>query len=325
MRGEATPVQIAALLMGLRAKGETADEVAGAARALRARDGPARGRRTSMRLVDTCGTGGGRVGTFNISTAAAFVVAGAGVRGGQARQPQLHLALGLGRRARGAGRRHPAAARAGAGGAATRRASSSCSRRPITPPCGTSAPVRKELGVATIMNLLGPLANPGRRAAAGGRRRGRGPRAARRRGAGARSGAEHALVVHAAVGMDEISPLGPTRVWEVRDGEVDRVGASTPDAFGLDCDDLDGLAGRRAGGEREPIERLLGRRRHVVERCAVLLNAAAALYVAGRGWTMARRLERARAALETGCGAGAGGAASAAREEAASTAGAAQG
>ena len=79
MRGEATPVQTAALLMGLRAKGETADEVAGRRDGAAARHGARRGRGRRTRLVDTCGTGGGRVGTLNISTAAAFVVAGAGV------------------------------------------------------------------------------------------------------------------------------------------------------------------------------------------------------------------------------------------------------
>ena len=79
MRGEATAVQTAALLMGLRAKGETAEEIAGAAHALRGAHGAGGGRRAGDGLVDTCGTGGGRVGTLNISTAAAFVVAGAGV------------------------------------------------------------------------------------------------------------------------------------------------------------------------------------------------------------------------------------------------------
>ena len=161
MRGEASPVQTAALLMGLRAKGETAEEVAGAALALRCamvrletadRD----------RLVDTCGTGGGLVGTLNISTAAAFVVAGAGVpvakhgnRSYTSRSGSADVLEALGVDIHALRRRCAASCWARSG-------SSSCSRRPTTRPCGTSGPVRKELGVSTIMNLLGPLANPGR-------------------------------------------------------------------------------------------------------------------------------------------------------------------
>ena len=158
MRGEATPVQTAALLMGLRAKGETADEVAGAARRSGGRWSASHGM-DGDGLVDTCGTGGGRVGTLNISTAAAFVVAGAGVRGRQARQPQLHLAVGLGRRARSARRRHHALA--GARAEVLEAAGVVFLFAPTYHPAMRHVgPVRKELAVPTIMNLLGPLANP---------------------------------------------------------------------------------------------------------------------------------------------------------------------
>jgi len=296
MRGEATAVQTAALLMGLRAKGETAEEVAGAARALR-------GAMVRLEvddagaLVDTCGTGGGRVGTLNISTAAAFVVAGAGVpvakhgnrsytsRSGSA---DVLEALGVDILL------SPARA-----SEVLRRAGIVFLFAPTYHPAMRHAgPVRKELAVPTIMNLLGPLANPAgvRRQVVGVSSEDRAPLVAE---ALARLGATHALVLHAAVGMDEVSPSGSTRVWEVREGRV-TTWAVSPDGLGLACDDLDGLAGGEPAENAGRLERLLAGGGTTVERCAVLLNAAAALYVAGRGWTMAEAAARAREALENG-------------------------
>ncbi len=158
MRGDATPVQTAALLMGLRAKGETAEEVAGAAAALRnamvrlnTADGDG--------MVDTCGTGGGRVGTLNLSTAAAFVVAGAGVRVAKhgnrsftSRSGSADVLEALGIEI----------------SLAPERASEVLQAAGIVflfaptyhPAMRHVGPVRKELAVPTIMNLLGPLVNP---------------------------------------------------------------------------------------------------------------------------------------------------------------------
>ncbi len=295
MAGDATAVQTAALLMGLRAKGETAEEVAGAAQALRqamvrldaGHDG----------LVDTCGTGGGRVGTLNISTAAAFIVAGAGVpvakhgnRSYTSRSGSADVLEALGvdialppERAAGVLREagivflfapayHPAMRHVG--------------------------PVRKELGVATIMNLLGPLANPAsvRRRVIGVASDDRAPLVA---AALARLGAAHALVVHAAVGMDEVSPSGRTNVWEIRDGGVSQWEVD-PATLGLECHDLDDLAGGAPDDNARRVEQVLEGRGASVERCAVLLNAAAALYVSGRGWTLADAASQARASLESG-------------------------
>jgi anthranilate phosphoribosyltransferase len=161
-----------------------------------------------------------------------------------------------------------------------------------------AGPVRKELAVPTIMNLLGPLANPAgvRRQVVGVSSEDRAPLVAE---ALARLGATHALVLHAAVGMDEVSPSGSTRVWEVREGRV-ATWAVSPDGLGLACDDLDGLAGGEPAENAGRVERLLAGGGTMVERCAVLLNAAAALYVAGRGWTMPEAAARARTALESG-------------------------
>ncbi|HUF36070.1 MAG TPA: anthranilate phosphoribosyltransferase [Gemmatimonadales bacterium] len=296
MRGDASPIQTAALLMGLRAKGETAEEVAGAALALR---------RAMLRVdvadgaaaVDTCGTGGGRVGTLNLSTAAAFVVAGAGVpvakhgnRSFTSRSGSADVLEALGieidlppDRAAGvlaaaglvflfAPTYHPAMRHAGA--------------------------VRRELAVPTIMNLLGPLANPAgvRRQVIGVADPARAPLMA---GALARLGACHALVLHAEVGMDEVSPCGPTAVWEVREGTVERWTLDPAD-YGLDCEDLEGLAGGEPAENAARIEALLSGDGGRAARCAVLLNAAAALYVAGNDWSVGQAAERARAALEGG-------------------------
>src|SRR5213595_633878 len=216
MSGEATPAQIGGLLMGLRTKGETADELAGAARALR--DAMVRVTATQNHLVDTCGTGGGSVPTFNISTVAALVTAGAGAvvpkhgnRSFTSRCGSADVLEALGVRivldAPSASRVlnearvvflfapnfHPAMKHVGA--------------------------VRRELGTPTLMNLVGPLANP-----AGVRRQVVGvadpDRAAIVAAALARLGAEHALVVHGRVGMDEIATTGVTDVWEVQGGAV---------------------------------------------------------------------------------------------------------
>ena len=99
-----------------------------------------------------------------------------------------------------------------------------------------------------------------------------------------------------------MSPSGATRVWEVRDGEVMQW-SITPGQHGLECDDLDGLAGGDPAENAARIERLLDGAGKPVERCAVLLNAAAALYVSGNGWTLEESLARAREAMERGAGA----------------------
>ena len=224
MRGDATPSQIAGLLIGLRSKGETAEEIAGAAVALRS----AMVRlevEDAGSLVDTCGTGGGKVGTLNLSTAAAFVVAGAGIgvakhgnrsytsRSGSADVLEalgIDIELSPDRAAE-----------------VLRRAGIVFLFAPAYHPAMRHvSQVRKELGVATIMNVLGPLVNPAGvvRQVVGVADESRGPLVA---GALQHLGATHAIVVHARVGMDEVSPSGVTDAWEVErecDGAGDRSG-----------------------------------------------------------------------------------------------------
>lgn len=299
MRGEAAPAQIAGLLMALRAKGESAAEVAGAAHALRCAMVRLEADAGS-RLVDTCGTGGGRVGTLNVSTAAAFVVAGAGVpvakhgnrsftsRSGSA---DVLEALGI-----------DIAVSPARAAEILREVGLVFLFAPLYHPAMRhAAPVRKELGVATIMNLLGPLANPAgvRRQVIGVSSEDRAPLMAE---ALARLGVDHALVLHAAIGMDEVSPSGTTHVWEVRDGATTRW-AIEPREHGLACDDLDALAGGEPAENAARIERLLEGEGGTAERCAVLLNAAAGLYVSGNGWTLEESVVRAREAMARGAGA----------------------
>lgn len=298
MRGEATPAQIAALLIGLRVKGETAEELAGVARALR--DAMVRVEASGPHLVDTCGTGGGTVTTFNISTAAALLAAGAGAsvakhgnrsftsRCGSADVLEA-LGVSITLDAHGAAR-------------VLREACVTFLFAPsFHPAMRHVGPVRKELRVPSVMNLVGPLANPAgvRRQVLGVADRERAPLMA---GALARLGAEHAMVVHARVGMDEIAPQGVTDVWEVRDGEVTTWELHAAH-YGHAVDDLAALMGRTPQENAARVERLLeGGAGDAEGRAAVLLNAGAAIYVAGLAPTYAAGVERAAEVLARGGG-----------------------
>jgi anthranilate phosphoribosyltransferase len=298
MAGQATTAQIGALLAGLRARGESADELAGAVRALRAAmipvpDAPAD-------AVDTCGTGGGVVPTFNISTAAAFVVAGAGVpvakhgnRSFTSKSGSADVLEALGVRVSLA----PAEA-----GAVLRRAGIVFLFAPdYHPAMRHVGPVRRELGIPTLMNLVGPLANPAgvRRQVVGVAERARAPLVA---DALARLGAAHALVVHAEAGMDEISPDGPTRIWEVQDGAV-REWTLEPARLGVPPVALSALEGGEPAQNASRVQGILSGADDMAGRWAVLLNAAAALYVSGRTTGFPNALAAARDSLQSGAAA----------------------
>ncbi len=298
MRGEGTPAQVAALLTALRVKGETADEVAGAARAMR----EAMVRLPADRpeeLVDTCGTGGGSVTTFNISTAAALVAAGLGVRiakhgnrsfTSRSGSADVLEALGV------AIETSPdvmADALADAGVVFM--------YAPLMHPAMRHVgPVRRDLGIPTVMNIVGPLANP-----AGAGRQVVGVAEAHRlpliAGALQALGTTHALVVHGAPGLDEVSPLGPTQVIEIRGGES-RHWTIDPAALGLPVAAPGALAGGDPDANAELIRAVLGGGGPMGARTAVALNAAAALYVAGRAETFVEALRMAQEALSAGVG-----------------------
>jgi anthranilate phosphoribosyltransferase len=298
MRGEASPAQIAALLMGLRVKGETAEEVAGVARALR--EAMVRVEASGPYLVDTCGTGGGAVTTFNISTAAALVAAGAGASVAKHGNRSFSSRCGSADVLEALGvsitlDAHHAAR-------VLREACVTFLFAPTFHPAMRHVgPVRKELGIPSVMNLVGPLANPAgvTRQVLGVADPDRAPLMAE---ALARLGTEHAMVVHARVGMDEIAPQGVTDVWEVRDGEVTRWELHAAH-YGHAVDDLAALMGRTPKENAARVERLLGGDQGDREgEAAVLLNAGAAIYVAGLAPSYAAGVERAAEALTRGGG-----------------------
>jgi len=297
MAGEATAAQVAAVLVGLRVKGETASEVAAVVRALQTAMVPLHADDPAS-LVDTCGTGGGSVPTFNISTAAALLAAGAGARiakhGNRSFTTQCGSADVLEALGVIIDRPVPVMERA------LREAGIVFMFAPLLHPAMRHVgPVRRELGIPTVMNIVGPLANPAR---AGRQVIGVGDadRLTLLAGALAELGTEHALVVHGA-GMDEISPLGPTRVLEVRRGQVTEW-TIDPVALGYGSATPGELAGGPPAANAHAILNVLGGKGLPGATSAVVLNAAAALYVAGKAASYEAGLELAEAALRAGAG-----------------------
>jgi anthranilate phosphoribosyltransferase len=299
MQGEATPAQVAALLVGLRVKGETPEEVAGAADALRG--AMVRLNATDPGgLVDTCGTGGGAVGTFNISTAAALLAAGMGVRiakhgnrsfTSQCGSADVLEALGV-----------PIEVSVEVMEHALRDAGIVFMFAPLMHPAMRHVgPVRRELGIPTVMNIVGPLANP---ACAG--RQVVGVADAKRvpliAGALLTLGAVHALVVHGEPGMDEVSPLGLTHVLEIRDG-VTREWTIDPADYGFASGDAAELSGGPPSQNAAAVSAVLDGSAPPTATAAVILNAAAALYVSPGGPSnYGDAIAAARAGLRGGAG-----------------------
>lgn len=296
MAGEASEVEMAAILMGLQARGVVPAEVAGGVRALRA----AMIRVSAAdpdSLVDTAGTGGGTVTTFNISTAAALVAAGAGVRMAKhgnrsftSRSGSADVLESLGVTIQLTPERM---------GEVLDEVGIVFMFAPLLHPAMRHVgPVRRALGVRTIMNLLGPLTNPA---------------SARRQVVGVSDpdllplvigGLEalehlHALVVHGEPGMDELSPSGPTRIYELRGGEV-REQEVTPELLGLPSGPLDELAGGEPDDNAAIIRGVLDGSVQSAARTAVLLNAGAAIYVSGLVDDLAAGVRRAEEAVDDG-------------------------
>jgi anthranilate phosphoribosyltransferase len=298
MRGEATPAQVAALLTALRVKGEHADEVAGAARALR--EAMVRLPATAPdTLVDTCGTGGGTVTTFNISTAAAFVAAGAGARIAKHGNRSFTSRSGSADVLEALGVRIDVTADVMA--AALEQAGIVFMFAPLMHPAMRHVgPVRRELAIPTVMNIVGPLANP-----AGAGRQVVGVADAARipliAGALQALGTVHALVVHGEPGLDEVSPLGPTKVVEVVKGRR-KNWTIDPTAFGFGGVRLEDLAGGEPADNAAIIEEILGGGGPRGARAAVVLNAAAALYVGGQARDFAQGVALATRAIDDGSG-----------------------
>jgi anthranilate phosphoribosyltransferase len=295
MDGSATPVEMAAMLTALKLRGEAATEIAGGVRALQ--KAMVVVELHTDRAVDTCGTGGGELTTFNISTAAAFVAVGGGVQ--VAKHGNRSFTSGCGSADLLERLEIPLEIDAAAAGRILEDAGIVFLYAPAFHPAMRHVgPVRRELGVTTIMNLLGPLANPAR---------------VRRQVIGVARpdllglvgealhelGHERALVVHGEPGIDELSPLGVTRVVQLDEREVRHYELS-PDEFGFSSHTADELAG---GGPEENVERvtrvLRGEDRGGA-RAAVLLNAAATFWVAGEVETLSEGVQRAETSIDEG-------------------------
>jgi anthranilate phosphoribosyltransferase len=298
MRGEGSPVQVAGLLMGLRVKGETADEVAGVVQALR--DAmvvlPAE---APDSLVDTCGTGGGALTTFNISTAAALVAAGMGVRVAKHGNRSFTSRSGSADVLEALGVIIETTPDAMAG--TLEEAGIVFMFAPLMHPALRHVgPIRRELAVPTVMNIVGPLANPARagRQVVGVAERGRLSLLADTLNA---LGSVRAMVVHGEPGLDEISPLGPTYVREIANGSA-RDWIIEPGDYGIASVNVDDLAGGDPVQNAEVIEAVLQGKGPSGARAAVLLNAAAARYVSRDGISYADAVAETRHALDTGAG-----------------------
>jgi anthranilate phosphoribosyltransferase len=300
MSGDATAAQIAALLVGLRVKGETAAEIAGVAQALRAAmvllpvsDASA--------LVDTCGTGGGAVTTFNISTAAALVAAGAGVRIAKHGNRSFTSLSGSADvlEALGVAIELPVAAMS----RVLDEAGIVFMFAPLMHPAMRHVgPVRRELAFPPVITVVGPL----EKAARGGRQvlgvadERRLPLLA---GALRELGTTHALIVHG-TGLDEVSPLGATRVVEVRGDEMTEWQIDPRD-YGVPTASSDDLAGGTPRENAAIITAVLRGDGNSGATNAVVLNAAAAIYVSGRADSFDDAVVSARDTLNSGAGAAA--------------------
>lgn len=298
MRGEATAVQIAAMLAALRVQGETAQIVAGVVRALREVMVHLPSRQPDE-LVDTCGTGGGAVTTFNISTAAALLAAGAGVRVAKHGNRSFTSRCGSADVLEALGVKIDAPIETMT--RSLEEAGIVFMYAPMMHPAMRHVgPIRRELGIPTVMNIVGPLANPAgaRRQVVGVADEYRVPILA---GALAELGCIHTMVVHGEPGLDEISPLGPTKVVEIRN-RVAEEWILDPNAFGLACGDARDLAGGDPADNARIITETLSGGGTEAGKAAVILNAAAAVYLSGLASSFGEGVEAARDALDRGLG-----------------------
>lgn len=294
MRGEATPAQIAGLLIGLAMKGERPEELVGFARTMRAE--AVHLARPAGEVFDTCGTGGDRSGTFNISTAAALVVAACGVRVAKHGNRSVSSLCGSADVLDALGVRVTAPPEVVERSLAD--AGIAFFFAPtFHPAMRHAAPARKELGVRTAFNLLGPLTNPARpaRQIVGVPRPELTELLAR---ALLLLGSSRAWVVHGADGLDELSTTGHTKVSECRDGAVQTFYVH-PSDYGLPKSSVGALKGGDAAENAQRIREVLdgtpGAARNVV-----LLNAGAALFVAGRTDSIQDGLTAAAEAIDSG-------------------------
>ena len=293
MEGEATAAQIGAFMAALRMKGESVEEIAGMARVMR--DHALQVRHAGP-LIDTCGTGGDGAGTFNVSTAAAFIAAAAGI----------NVAKHGNRAASSACGSADVLEALGATIELTPDQVASCIAETgigfmfapaFHPAMKYAGPARRELGVRTVFNILGPLTNP---AGAQGQVLGvpSDELVDKMAAALGRLGTQHALVVHSADGLDELSISAPTLVCEVKQGEISRYHV-TPEGAGLDRAPRAAVLGGDPAQNAKTMRSVLsGTEGPMLDY--TLMNAAAALMVGGVANGFADGVSRARELATSG-------------------------
>jgi len=296
MDGEATPIQIGGLLMGLRAKGETVEEIAAAASVMR--DRATRVEVDDTHLIDTCGTGGDASGSFNISTASAFLAAAAGARVAKHGNRSVSSKSGSADVLEAAGLNLNLNPKQVAKcieilniGFLFAPAHHGATRHAVAP--------RKELGVRTMFNLLGPMTNP---ASAPNQVMGVFARQWVRPVAEvlAKLGSRHVMVVHSEDGMDEISICAPTWVSELKEGEI-RNYQLEPESFGLNTQSVEPLLVDGPEQSLSLIKSALTDKKGPAAEI-VALNAGAAIYVAGLTGSLQEGFEKAQLLQSEGHG-----------------------
>lgn len=294
MNGEATPLQVASFLTALRMKGETVEEITGAARVMREK--AHRVKVGSKIVLDTCGTGGDQKGTFNISTTSAFVAAGAGVnvakhgnRSVSSQSGSADVLAALGVKVDAPKEKVEACIEKIGIGFLFAPLLHEAMKYAVQP--------RRDIGIRTVFNLLGPLTNP-----AMATHQLIGLYSGELVGAIAHVlknlGSVRAMVVHGMEGLDEISLCGPTKVAELRDGQIKEYTVE-PEQFGLKRCRLEELHGGN-GAESAAIVRSVLQANEGPARNVVLLNSGAALYITGAAASMEAGMGLAAESIDSG-------------------------
>jgi len=293
MSGEATPAQFGAFVTGLRLKGETVHEIAGMARVMREKAIPVT---VAGPVVDTCGTGGDASQTFNISTTAAFVVAAAGLK--VAKHGNRGMSSGCG----SADVLDALGVKIDLGPEGVEQCLEEVGigfmfAQVFHPAMKFAAPPRREIGIRTVFNILGPLTNP---AGAQAQLLGVADESLAMTMAEVLSllGSNHALVVHGTDGLDEITLGAPTVVCELEGGEITRY-VIAPEEFGFTRVSMSSLTGGPPHESAAIIRRVLGGETGP-QRDVVILNAAAALVAGDKTENLEQGLPLAAQAIDSG-------------------------
>lgn len=295
MSGEATPSQIAAFLVALRLKGETVEEITGCAQAMREKATRVRTRHPVV--VDTCGTGGDMAGTFNVSTGAAIVACGSGAVVAKHGNRAVSSRCGSADVLRALGVKVDEVAVGKVEQCLDEVGMAFLFAPSLHVAMKHAAPTRKELGIRTVFNILGPLTNP-----AGATRQLLGVYDEKLSlliaGVLKALGSERALVVHGAGGLDEISTCGPTKVNEICNGEVRTYTLDSLELGIQRASTSDLMGGDTAMNARILLDILEGKRGH--HRDIVVLNAAATLYVSGLALSVKEGIAVAENSIDSG-------------------------